>query len=95
MKETILNSLKEASSVLEAFISDSSNITNIEVAGDILSKAVSGGGKVISCGNGVSMCDAMHFAEELTGRFRSDRTSLPAVSISDPCHITCVANDYG
>jgi D-sedoheptulose 7-phosphate isomerase len=95
MKETILNNLKEASSVLEAFISDSSNITNIEMAGDILSKSVSGGGKVISCGNGGSMCDAMHFAEELTGRFRNDRPSLPAVSISDPSHITCVANDYG
>ena len=83
MKETILNNLKEASSVLEAFISDSTNISNIEMAGDILSKAVSGGGKVISCGNGGSMCDAMHFAEELTGRFRNDRISMPAVAISE------------
>ena len=53
------------------------------------------GGKIISCGNGGSMCDAMHFAEELTGKFREERKSLPAISISDPSHITCVGNDYG
>lgn len=52
-------------------------------------------GKVISCGNGGSMCDAMHFAEELTGRYRDNRPSLAAISISDPSHITCVGNDYG
>lgn len=95
MKETIISSLKEASLELEAFMSNPANISSIERAGDILSKAISGGAKVISCGNGGSMCDAMHFAEELTGRFRNDRPSLPAVSISDPSHITCVANDYG
>jgi len=95
MKETIIHSLKEASTVLEAFLSNPSNIENIETAGDLLSKAISDGAKIISCGNGGSMCDAMHFAEELTGRFRNDRPSLPAVSISDPSHITCVANDYG
>ena len=53
------------------------------------------GYKIISCGNGGSMCDAMHFAEELSGRFRNDRKALPAVSISDPSHISCVGNDYG
>lgn len=95
MKETIIKSLKEASAVLEAFLSNPSNISNIEEAGELLSKAISDGAKIISCGNGGSMCDAMHFAEELTGRFRNDRPSLPAVSISDPSHITCVANDYG
>lgn len=52
-------------------------------------------GKIISCGNGGSMCDAMHFAEELTGRYRDNRPSIAAVSISDPSHITCVGNDYG
>ena len=53
------------------------------------------GGKIISCGNGGSMSDAMHFAEELTGRYRDDRPSIAAISISDPSHITCVGNDYG
>lgn len=95
MKETIINSLKEASSVLEAFLSESSNITHIEKGGELLSGAINSGGKIISCGNGGSMCDAMHFAEELTGRFRNDRPSIPAVSISDPSHISCVANDFG
>ena len=57
--------------------------------------ALRNNGKIISCGNGGSMCDAMHFAEELTGRFRDDRRALPAMSISDPSHISCTANDYG
>lgn len=57
--------------------------------------SIKGGGKIISCGNGGSMCDAMHFAEELSGRYRDNRRALPAVSISDPSHISCVGNDYG
>jgi D-sedoheptulose 7-phosphate isomerase len=57
--------------------------------------SLSAGGKIISCGNGGSMCDAMHFAEELTGRFRDDRPSIAAIAISDPSYITCTANDYG
>ena len=57
--------------------------------------AMRSGGKVISCGNGGSMCDAMHFAEELTGRYRADRLALPAIAISDPSHLTCVGNDHG
>ena len=60
-----------------------------------MASIVKNGGKIISCGNGGSMCDAMHFAEELTGRYRNDRPSIPALSISDPSHITCVGNDYG
>ncbi len=95
MKDIIINSLKEASSVLEVFIQDPEKIESIEKAGHIISSAISDGNKIISCGNGGSMCDAMHFAEELSGRFRNDRPSLPAVSISDPAHISCVANDFG
>lgn len=57
--------------------------------------AINNGNKIISCGNGGSMCDAMHFAEELTGRYRNDRKAIAAISISDPSHISCVANDYG
>ena len=53
------------------------------------------GGKVLTCGNGGSACDAMHFAEELSGRFRKDRPALPAIALTDPAHISCVGNDYG
>lgn len=60
-----------------------------------MAQSLKRGGKIISCGNGGSMCDAMHFAEELTGRYRNDRPSMAAISISDPSHISCVANDYG
>lgn len=86
---------RESQKVLEAFISDEKNFYLMEEAGDTIVKAINSGNKVISCGNGGSMSDAMHFAEELTGRFRENRSSLPAIAISDPTHITCVANDYG
>ena len=67
----------------------------IGAAAGRLVRALKGGGRVFACGNGGSMCDAMHFAEELSGRFRGDRRPLPAAAISDPAHLTCVANDYG
>ncbi|HEY0031252.1 MAG TPA: D-sedoheptulose 7-phosphate isomerase [Bacteroidia bacterium] len=91
----IENNLNEAQKVLQQFISAPKNIEAIEKAGRMLSDAFKKGNKVISCGNGGSMCDAMHFAEELSGRFRNDRKALPAISISDPSHISCVGNDYG
>ncbi|HIG87058.1 MAG TPA: SIS domain-containing protein [Planctomycetes bacterium] len=58
-------------------------------------KTLQAGGLLMSCGNGGSMCDAMHFAEEFTGRFRGDRRALPAIAFSDPSHLTCIANDFG
>ena len=73
----------------------SHNINKIESAANIFKTTISQGNKIISCGNGGSMCDAMHFAEELTGKFRDERKPLPAIAISDPSHITCVGNDYG
>ncbi len=85
----------EAQQTLNQFIADEKNFAQIEKAGQLMVAAIKGGGKIISCGNGGSMCDAMHFAEELSGRFRDDRKALPAVSISDPSHISCVGNDYG
>ena len=93
--DQIKSHFEEASSVLQAFLSDDQNFYCIESAGKVLSKAIKAGNKVISCGNGGSMCDAMHFAEELSGRYRNDRKALPAISISDPSHLSCVANDYG
>lgn len=91
----IRNSLIEAQEVLDRFIKDEENISRIQQAAQVMVDAIALGGKIISCGNGGSMSDAMHFAEELTGRFRNDRRGLPAIAISDPTHITCVGNDYG
>jgi D-sedoheptulose 7-phosphate isomerase len=85
----------EAQKVLEKFISDGANFEKIKNAGEVMVESLNNGGKIISCGNGGSMCDAMHFAEELTGRFRDDRKAIGAVSISDASHLTCVGNDYG
>jgi len=86
---------KEAKELLEKFISDENNYILLESAGKIMLEAIKSENKILSCGNGGSMCDAMHFAEELTGRFKEDRKAIAALSISDPSHITCVANDYG
>lgn len=95
MQENILKQLHDANDVLQAFLSDKQAVSQIEKAISVLSSAFQSGNKVLSCGNGGSMCDAMHFAEELSGRFRNDRRALPAMAISDPSHITCVGNDYG
>lgn len=93
--ETIRSQFLEAQEVLTSFISDDANILAIENAGAIIVSSFKQKGKLISCGNGGSMCDAMHFAEELSGRFRNNRPSLPALSISDPSYMSCVINDYG
>ena len=85
---------EEALEVLSAFNTDE-NLQKIAHAIKILCESIHNGNKIISCGNGGSMCDAMHFAEELSGRFRNDRKGLAAISISDPSHISCVANDFG
>jgi len=95
MKELIENELKEAHQLLEKFLSDPATAQRIEKAVDLMGTSILEGKKIISCGNGGSMSDAMHFAEELSGRYRGNRPSIPAVSISDPTHITCVGNDYG
>ncbi len=84
----------EAAEVLKAF-STEENFQKINEAGRLMVDAIENSGKIISCGNGGSMCDAMHFAEELSGRYKDDRRALPAISISDPSHMSCVGNDYG
>lgn len=94
LREQIKQQFEESSTILNQFQTEE-NFTKIEEAVLIMSKALQNGNKIISCGNGGSMCDAMHFAEELSGRFRDNRKGLAAVSISDPSHITCVGNDYG
>ena len=85
----------EAIITLKNFTNESNNILKVELLSKKIFKTIQKGGKIISCGNGGSMCDAMHFAEELTGRFNKNRYPLPAVSISDPSHLSCVANDFG
>jgi D-sedoheptulose 7-phosphate isomerase len=95
MIDTIKNHFLEAQEVLKNFNDNPKNFEHILEAGDLLVDAIKNGGKIISCGNGGSMCDAMHFAEELSGRYREDRKALPAIAISDASHITCTGNDYG
>ena len=91
----IKNNFSEAKQVLDQFIEDENNLLKIEVAAKLMIESIQNEGKIISCGNGGSMCDAMHFSEELTGRFRENRKAIGAVSISDSSHISCVGNDYG
>lgn len=93
--ETIKQHFAEAHQVLEQFLADLHNFELILAAGDLMAGALKNGRKIISCGNGGSMCDAMHFAEELSGRYRDNRPALAALSISDPSHLSCVGNDYG
>lgn len=85
---------EESLKVLQEF-SVESNFAKIISAGELIVAGLKNGGKVISCGNGGSMSDAMHFAEELTGRYRNDRKAIPAIAISDPSYMSCVSNDYG
>jgi len=87
--------LVEAQKVLEQFLSADANLDAIQKAALMMVNAIKSGGKIISCGNGGSHCDAMHFAEELTGRYRENRKALPAIAISDPSHMSCVSNDFG
>lgn len=91
----VLDDLKEARTVLDNFIQAPDSKELIEKSIAIMVESIQNGGKIISAGNGGSMCDALHFAEELTGRYRGDRPSYPAIAVSDPSHITCVGNDYG
>ncbi|MFP4046703.1 MAG: D-sedoheptulose 7-phosphate isomerase [Bacteroidota bacterium] len=93
--EAIKKNFKEARSILDDFIANENNWREIEIAGSIMTTALQNGNKLIACGNGGSMSDAMHFAEELTGRFRESRKPVPAMAIADPTHISCTSNDYG
>lgn len=91
----ILSSLREAQQALNTLLSNQKTLGDIARAADLLIQVFQANGRVFSCGNGGSMCDAMHFAEELTGRYRDDRAALPATAISDAGHLSCVGNDMG
>jgi D-sedoheptulose 7-phosphate isomerase len=91
----IQSSLQEAQTTLNSFIEDPNNVALIDQAVNTFVSSFKNGGRVFSCGNGGSMCDSLHFAEELTGRYRKNRAPLPATGISEAGHITCIANDFG
>lgn len=91
----IRSELNEAGALLAQFISNDANIDAIQYAALLVSDAFKAGSKVISCGNGGSHCDAMHFAEELTARYRENRPGYPAIAISNISYLSCVSNDFG
>ncbi|HEY0210353.1 D-sedoheptulose 7-phosphate isomerase [Acerihabitans sp.] len=94
-QDLIRSELNEAAATLATFLSDDRHLQSIEDAAVLIADSFKSGGKVLSCGNGGSHCDAMHFAEELTGRYRDNRPAYPAIAISDPSHLSCVSNDFG
>jgi D-sedoheptulose 7-phosphate isomerase len=95
MINTIRSSLEEARSALEDLLANEETLDRIAAAAVQLGETLENGGRIFACGNGGSMCDATHFAEELTGRYRKNRRGLAAMAINDPSHITCVGNDFG
>lgn len=94
-ESVILKELEEAAAVLSQFIEEQEQNSTVAEAAQLMADSINNGGKILSCGNGGSSCDAMHFAEELTGRYRENRKAIPAIAISDPGHLTCVSNDFG
>jgi D-sedoheptulose 7-phosphate isomerase len=94
-RDVVRASFDEARATLDAFLADPECLAAVARFADAAAATLERGGLLMSCGNGGSMCDAMHFAEEWTGRFRKDRSALAAVAFSDPAHLTCIANDFG
>ncbi len=95
MRTHIDAALNEAADALAQLRVNDAALQAVEHAAALMSAALETENRIFSCGNGGSMCDAMHFAEELSGRWRLNRRALGATSISDPSHISCVANDFG
>lgn len=94
-RDAIQASFEGARATLDAFLADDANVDAVARFADMCRETLESGGKLMSCGNGGSMCDAMHFAEEWTGRFRGNRSALPAIAFSDPSQLSCIANDFG
>ena len=95
LTDLIRAELTEARHVLDTFLAEPENLARIARAAEIMATSLRGGGKILSCGNGGSLCDAQHFAEELSGRYRQDRPALAAIALTEASHMSCVANDYG
>lgn len=95
IQELLQAALRESASTLDAFRSDAANIRGVVGFVELMVETLGRGGRIFACGNGGSMSDAMHFAEELSGCFREQRAALPALAFSDPATLTCIANDFG
>ncbi|HEX8659086.1 MAG TPA: SIS domain-containing protein, partial [Hymenobacter sp.] len=95
LPDLIRAELTEARAVLDRFLADPANLACIAAAAEVMAKSLRAGGKILTCGNGGSLCDAQHFAEELSGRYRHDRRALAAIALTEASHMSCVANDYG
>ncbi|MBC6992271.1 MULTISPECIES: D-sedoheptulose 7-phosphate isomerase [Hymenobacter] len=95
LSDLIRAELTEARTVLDRFLADPATLSVIEQTARLMADSLRGGGKILTCGNGGSLCDAQHFAEELSGRYRHDRPALAAIALTDASHMSCVANDYG
>ena len=93
--DVVLADLTEARQALDALIADKAMLEAVAAAGHLIAQSQKAGGTVMSCGNGGSLCDAMHFAEEMTGRYRQNRRPYRAQAIADASHLACVANDFG
>lgn len=87
--------LEDARTVLDRFLADRQNPVLVARAAELMAASLKNGGKILTCGNGGSLCDAQHFAEELSGRYRQDRPALAAIALTEASHMSCVANDYG
>ncbi|SHL23500.1 D-sedoheptulose 7-phosphate isomerase [Hymenobacter psychrotolerans] len=95
LTDLIRAELTEARTVLDRFLADPANLAAIEQAARLMAASLRGNGKILTCGNGGSLCDAQHFAEELTGRYRQNRPALGAIALTEASHMSCVANDFG
>ena len=95
LPDLIRAELTEARAVLDQFLSDDANLQHIAQAAELFAASLRQGGKALTCGNGGSLCDAQHFAEELSGRYRHNRRALAAIALTEASHLTCVANDFG
>ena len=95
LSDQLFQSFCDGQTLLNRFLEDKDQIKHVAQVSECLANTFDAGGKLLVCGNGGSACDAMHVAEEFTGRFRKNRRALPAIALADPSHITCVANDFG
>lgn len=93
--DSVQAAFDQARATLDAFMGDPANLDAVRAFADAIEACYARGGKLLAAGNGGSMCDAMHFVEEWTGRFRGDRAALSAISMGDPSQLTCIANDFG
>ncbi len=95
LPDLIRAELHEARAVLDRFLADPAHVASIAAAAELIAASLRAGGKVLTCGNGGSLCDAQHFAEELSGRYRQNRRALAAIALTEASHMSCVANDFG